>query len=189
MSALKRGRKPQNHENDIRQAPGTELWLPSRYKVTHQGCPEPHNIRRQRFKINGTPCVTAVARLLGWLGKSWLSLHHTVVFKCAKKRHPRGSPKRQGQVQCIQYWQQMSQGSLAGPPGALCRALQGGPPTSHFYGSPHVFEVCSLCLGRIWTWIDFRQTVNKFSIRNLKFCMSCFLENWRNRYLIISVND
>ena len=69
-SALERGKKPQNHENDIRQAPGTELWLPSRYKVTHQGCPEPHNIRRQRFKINGTPCVTAVARLLGWLGKS-----------------------------------------------------------------------------------------------------------------------
>jgi hypothetical protein len=70
MSALERGRKPQNHENDIRQAPGTELWLPSRYKVTHQGCPKPHNIRRQRFKIDGTPCVTAVARLLGWLGKS-----------------------------------------------------------------------------------------------------------------------
>ena len=67
---IERGRKPQNHENDIRQAPGTELWLPSRYKVTHQGCPEPHNIRRQRFNIDGTPCVTAVARLLGWLGKS-----------------------------------------------------------------------------------------------------------------------
>ena len=169
MSALQRGRKPQNHENDIRQAPGTELWLPSRYKVTHQGCPQPHNIRQQRFKINGTPCVTAVARLLGWLDKS---CYHciTLSFSNVLKRDTPGA-LQSDRVKCNAYniGSRWTRALLQGPPGALCRALQGGPPTSHFYGSPHVFEVCSLCLGRIWTWIDFRQTVNNFSIRNLKF--------------------
>ena len=103
--------------------------------------------------------------LVGWVSHDYHCI--TLSFSNVLKRDTPGA-LQSDRVKCNAYniGSRWTRALLQGPPGALCRALQGGPPTSHFYGSPHVFEVCSLCLGRIWTWIDFRQTVNKVSIRN-----------------------